>query len=317
MIEEHAAAERPLATPTAGRRRDRAAAARGRSTASSASRQGTTRCVAQQRALLLRLGGRQLRPLRRPRSSSTSILVLVSVAIGFAIAFAPGADLPPAPLARSRPSPGRPGVLYTIPSHRLLLPAAADHRARQRHGDDRPHRLHAADHLPQHRRRARQRPADSKDAGRGMGMTDRQLLWRVELPLARARDHRRAPDRHGLDRRDRDPRDVRRRRRARRAALSHQTSTFKTNIFIAGGLAILMAIAFDLAAPARQRLLTPWRRRGERRRLERTSRSTSASSAPSARASTSSSTSGRRARAGTMVGGPARSLELTLASTSR
>ena len=25
---------------------------------------------------------------------------------------------------------------------------------------------------------------DSKDAGRGMGMTDRQLLWRVELPLA-------------------------------------------------------------------------------------------------------------------------------------
>ena len=27
-------------------------------------------------------------------------------------------------------------------------------------------------------------PAASKDAGRGMGMTDRQLLWRVELPLA-------------------------------------------------------------------------------------------------------------------------------------
>ena len=27
-------------------------------------------------------------------------------------------------------------------------------------------------------------PPDSKDAGRGMGMTDRQLLWRVELPLA-------------------------------------------------------------------------------------------------------------------------------------
>ena len=27
-------------------------------------------------------------------------------------------------------------------------------------------------------------PVESKDAGRGMGMTDRQLLWRVELPLA-------------------------------------------------------------------------------------------------------------------------------------
>ena len=27
-------------------------------------------------------------------------------------------------------------------------------------------------------------PNASKDAGRGMGMTERQLLWRVELPLA-------------------------------------------------------------------------------------------------------------------------------------
>ena len=27
-------------------------------------------------------------------------------------------------------------------------------------------------------------PAETKDAGRGMGLTDRQLLWRVELPLA-------------------------------------------------------------------------------------------------------------------------------------
>ena len=27
-------------------------------------------------------------------------------------------------------------------------------------------------------------PAPAKDSGRGMGMTDRQLLWRVELPLA-------------------------------------------------------------------------------------------------------------------------------------
>ena len=27
-------------------------------------------------------------------------------------------------------------------------------------------------------------PEETKDAGRGMGLTDRQLLWRVELPLA-------------------------------------------------------------------------------------------------------------------------------------
>jgi len=27
-------------------------------------------------------------------------------------------------------------------------------------------------------------PEDTKDAGRGMGLTDRQLLWRVEVPLA-------------------------------------------------------------------------------------------------------------------------------------
>jgi osmoprotectant transport system permease protein len=27
-------------------------------------------------------------------------------------------------------------------------------------------------------------PAEMKDAGRGMGLTERQLLWRVELPLA-------------------------------------------------------------------------------------------------------------------------------------
>ena len=27
-------------------------------------------------------------------------------------------------------------------------------------------------------------PEEARDAGRGMGLTDRQLLWRVELPLA-------------------------------------------------------------------------------------------------------------------------------------
>ena len=27
-------------------------------------------------------------------------------------------------------------------------------------------------------------PAEARDAGRGMGLTEHQLLWRVELPLA-------------------------------------------------------------------------------------------------------------------------------------
>ena len=41
-----------------------------------------------------------------------------------------------------------------------------------------------------------------------MGLTRRQVLWRVELPLARAGDHRRAADRGRLDGLDRDDRRV-------------------------------------------------------------------------------------------------------------
>ena len=101
-------------------------------------------------------------------------------------------------------------------------------------------------------------PSESKDAGRGMGMTERQLLWRVELPLA-------IPELiAGL----------------RIATVStvaiaslmvfanvntlgaplYQQITFKTNIVIAGGLTILMAISFDFLLLLAQRLLAPWRR---------------------------------------------------------
>jgi osmoprotectant transport system permease protein len=40
----------------------------------------------------------------------------------------------------------------------------------------------------------------------------------------------------------------------------YQQLTFKTNIVIAGGLMILMAVTFDLLLLAAQRLLAPWRR---------------------------------------------------------
>jgi osmoprotectant transport system permease protein len=101
-------------------------------------------------------------------------------------------------------------------------------------------------------------PMDSKDAGRGMGMTDRQLLWRVELPLA-------LPEIiAGL-----------RIATVSTVAIStlmvfanvntlgaplYQQIDFKTNIVIAGGLSILMAIALDVLLLAAQRLLAPWRK---------------------------------------------------------
>ncbi|MDX6606182.1 MAG: osmoprotectant transport system permease protein [Solirubrobacterales bacterium] len=101
-------------------------------------------------------------------------------------------------------------------------------------------------------------PAESKDAGRGMGMTERQLFWRVELPLAM-------------------PEIIAGLRVATVSTVAiaslmvfanvntlgeplYQQLTFKTNIVIAGGLMILMAVTFDLLLLAAQRLLAPWRR---------------------------------------------------------
>jgi osmoprotectant transport system permease protein len=105
-------------------------------------------------------------------------------------------------------------------------------------------------------------PESAKDAGRGMGMTDRQLLWRVELPLA-------VPEIiAGL----------------RIATVSTvaiatlaifagagglgetiyteglQSDVFKTAIVVGSAIAIVMAIAFDVIYIGLQRLLAPWRR---------------------------------------------------------
>jgi osmoprotectant transport system permease protein len=101
-------------------------------------------------------------------------------------------------------------------------------------------------------------PGEVKDAGRGMGLTERQLLWRAELPLALPEVFA------GL-----------RVATVSTVALAtlavfanggglgvpiYEQLDFKTNVIVAGGLCILMAVAFDLMIVAGQRAVTPWLR---------------------------------------------------------
>ena len=101
-------------------------------------------------------------------------------------------------------------------------------------------------------------PAETRDAALGQGLTDRQLLTRVEFPMA-------VPE--------------------IMAGLRIATSTtvglaalavfagagglgseiltdryFKSNVVVAGGLAVLLAAVLDLALLGLQRVLTPWQR---------------------------------------------------------
>ena len=98
---------------------------------------------------------------------------------------------------------------------------------------------------------------DVKDAGRGMGLTRRQLLWRVELPLAlpeiMAGLRIATTTTIGL---------------ATLAffagggglgAVIEQQLFFKSNVVVAGGLAVLLAAAFDLLILGAQRIAMPWR----------------------------------------------------------
>ena len=135
-------------------------------------------------------------------------LGLISVVLGFAVAF------PLALLAHRRhwlrpPLLAGTGILYAIPSisfFLLLLPITGRSR------------LTAIIALSAYTLQIIYRnvtvgldnvPKSAKDSARGMGMTDRQILWRVELPLAMPEII------GGLHDRDRDPRSVRRRRRPR------------------------------------------------------------------------------------------------------
>jgi osmoprotectant transport system permease protein len=101
-------------------------------------------------------------------------------------------------------------------------------------------------------------PDETKDAGRGMGLTDRQLLWRVEVPLA-------MPEiMAGL-------------RIAVTTTVGLATLAFfagagglggqifadinfKSNVVVAGGLAVLLAAVLDGLILLGQRAVTPWTR---------------------------------------------------------
>jgi osmoprotectant transport system permease protein len=102
-------------------------------------------------------------------------------------------------------------------------------------------------------------PDSTKDAARGMGFTPRQILWRVELPLA-------------------IPEIIAGLRVAVVSTIAIATLAvlisagglgtqmyasnlnFPTSIIIAAAIVILMALAFDTALQLVERFTTPWRR---------------------------------------------------------
>jgi osmoprotectant transport system permease protein len=184
-------------------------------------------------------------------------LTLVSLAIGFAIAFAL------ALLAHRRrwlitPVVQVTGILYTLPSVAvffLLLPLTG------RGNTTAIIALVAYSLLILFRNVIagfENVPAEARDAGRGMGLTPRQLLWRVELPLAlpeiMAGLRIAATTLVGL------------------AALAFLAGAgglgaalfadinFRSNVLVAGGLAVLLAVVLDLAILGVQRVITPWMR---------------------------------------------------------
>jgi osmoprotectant transport system permease protein len=187
------------------------------------------------------------------------VLVLIAVAIGFAVAFA-FAILSHRQRWLVPTFTGATGVLYTIPSLAfifLLLPITGLGWTT------------AIIVLSVYTLQIIYRnivaglanvPMESKDAGRGMGMTQRQLLWRVELPLAL-------------------PEIIAGLRIATVSTVAISTlmvfanvntlgqPLYQTNIVIAGGLSILMAILLDVLLLLAQRLLAPWRRPSMEARL--------------------------------------------------
>jgi len=103
-------------------------------------------------------------------------------------------------------------------------------------------------------------PEAAKDAARGMGFSDRQVLWKVEIPLA-------VPEIIGGLR----IATVSTVAIATLAVLAGGGGlgtqiynggnlTFPTAIVLSGGIAILMALAFEAVFVFVQRLATPWRR---------------------------------------------------------
>jgi osmoprotectant transport system permease protein len=186
------------------------------------------------------------------------ILVVVSVGAGFGIAFAIGL------MAHRRrwlvgPVTQATGILYTIPSAAaflLLLPITG-------RGS-----LTAITALTSYTLLILFRnvvagldavPDGARDAGRGMGLTERQLLWQVEVPLATpaiiAGLRVAATTTVGL------------------AALAFfagagglgeqlaSDKAFKSNVVFASLLCVVMAVALDGLLVLAQRVLSPWSRR--------------------------------------------------------
>jgi osmoprotectant transport system permease protein len=186
-------------------------------------------------------------------------LVVISVVLGFAVAFAL------ALLAHRRrwlrpPLLAGTGVLYAIPSiafFLLLLPITG--RSRET----------AIIALSAYTLQIIYRnvtvgldnvPASARDSARGMGMTERQILWRVELPLA-------------------TPEIIGGLRIATVSTIAIATLAvfagagglgtqilteanlhFPTTIVIAGGIVVVMALSFDAILLTIQYFATPWRR---------------------------------------------------------
>jgi len=184
-------------------------------------------------------------------------LVAVSVAIGFAIAFLLA-------LAAHRrrwlvsPVTQVTGILYTIPSLAfffLLLPITG------RGNTTALIALTAYTLLILFRNTVDGLdgvPEEARDAGRGMGLTARQLLWRVELPLAlpaiMAGLRIAATTTVGL---------AALATYAGAGGLGDQMNSqkeFISNIAVGGGLCVLMAVGLDAILLIAQRLLTPWTR---------------------------------------------------------
>jgi len=190
-------------------------------------------------------------------------LTVVSVGIGFAIAFSL------ALLAHRRrwltgPIIGVTGALYTVPSVAaffLLLPITGRGNLTAIVA------LTAYTLLILFRNITtglRNVPEDARDAARGMGLTDRQVLWRVELPLS-------------------TPEILAGVRIAFTTTVGLATLAFfagggglgeqiysskagtggiffQSNVVVAGGLAVLLAAVGDLLILGFQRLALPWRR---------------------------------------------------------
>jgi osmoprotectant transport system permease protein len=185
-------------------------------------------------------------------------LVLISVVIGFVIAFALALFshrtrwMQPPLLAAT-------GILYTIPSIAfffLLLPLTG-------FGRDTAIIVLSAYTLQIIYRNTmlglNNVPDSVKDAARGMGLTNRQILWKVELPLA-------------------TPEIIAGLRIATASTIAITTLvvfisagglgtemyganfSFPTAILIAVAIIAVMVIVFDLLLLSAQRLLTPWRK---------------------------------------------------------